>query len=155
MRDIVKKVSDIYEIRDVSLDFTGTISLTHQSEKDKCDINLIVQRANDTGLVSHINPRTAQYLDTTTINDFQAMQNMVIAGQNEFNSLPAQIRAQFGNDAMVFFEAVAENPDILVDLGLAEKSVDPVNEKSVDPVNEKPENPVKTSGETKTPPAEQ
>lgn len=128
MRDVVKKVSDLYEIRDVSVDFTGQTSLTHQSFKDECDVNRIVKQANETGLLTHINPKTAQYLDTTAIADFQTMQNLVITAQNEFSLLPAAIRRQFQDDAMLFFEAISENPQLLIDLGLAEPAPTPINE---------------------------
>lgn len=119
MRDVVQSIDDVYGVRDVSLDFTEEVSRTSQEFRDECDINRIVKQAEKTGLVTHLNSKSVAYMDISHMPDFQTMHNIVIQAQNEFSSVPAEIRQKFNNDPMVFFEAVSENPKLLVELGLA------------------------------------
>jgi len=63
-------------------------SLTRQSFKDECDVNLIVKRYTETGMINHIPRRTPEYGDAPE-GDFleAAIVNADIASQIEAGDL--------------------------------------------------------------------
>lgn len=91
-------------------------SLTVQSEKDTCDINLILKRYQKQGVIDHLNKYNAHYGDYIDVQDYQHSLNQVIAAHDMFMSLPSSIRVKFNNDPGVFLE-FATNPDNLEDMG--------------------------------------
>jgi len=78
-------------------------SLAQQHFKDECDINMILEKFNVTGLLPQ-SPISPQYGDFTGIGDYHTALNRVIAAQDEFDGLPAQIRARFENDPAKLIE---------------------------------------------------
>lgn len=96
-------------------------SLTKQSFKDECDINVILKRYKLTGLVEHVQSARGGYGDFTQVTDYQSALNAVLLAQDAFLELPATIRERFGNepDAFVRFVDDPANAQALVDLGLA------------------------------------
>jgi phage internal scaffolding protein len=108
-------------------------SLAQQHYKDECDINTILEKFNITGLLPEqtLSPR---YGDFTGIGDYHTALNRVIAAQDEFEALPAQIRARFENDPaklIEFLEDENNRPEAeqlgLVDKGAAEVVEAPKN----------------------------
>ena len=98
-------------------------SLAQQHFKEECDINTILQKFNITGLLPEqtLSPR---YGDFTGIGDYHTAMNRVLAVQDEFEALPAQIRARFENDPaqlIEFLENSDNRPEAEV-LGLVEKA---------------------------------
>lgn len=97
-------------------------TLAQQHFKDECDINNILQQFNITGLLPQ-SPLSPRYGDFTGIGDYHTALNRVIAAQEEFDGLPAQIRARFDNDPaklIEFLDDEANRPEAEV-LGLVEK----------------------------------
>ena len=101
-------------------------SLAQQHFKDECDINNILRQFNITGLLpeSPLSPRDG---DFSGIGDYHTALNRVIAAQDEFDALPAQIRARFDNDPanlIEFLDDDANRPEAealgLVNKGAAE-----------------------------------
>jgi len=84
-------------------------SLAQQHFKDECDINTILQKFNITGLLPET-PLSPRYGDFTGISDYHTALNRVIAAQDEFDGLPANIRARFQNDPAQLIEFL-ENSD--------------------------------------------
>lgn len=80
-------------------------SRTKQEFKDECNINVILARYQATGLITNINNREPQYVDTTGYDFQQAMQTIAEA-QSAFNDLPASLRDRFGNDPAQFLDFV-------------------------------------------------
>lgn len=72
-------------------------SLAQQHFKEECDINTILTKFNVTGLLPEA-PLSPLYGDFTGIGDYHSALNAVIAAQDEFDALPAQIRSRFDND---------------------------------------------------------
>lgn len=78
-------------------------SLAVQSEKDEADINTIVRRFGLTGQLPE-NVRMPQYGDFTGITDYQTALNTVIAADEAFMTMPAEIRQRFNHDPQEFVE---------------------------------------------------
>jgi phage internal scaffolding protein len=97
-------------------------SLAQQHFKDECDINNILRQFNVTGLLPE-SPLSPRYGDFTGISDYHTAMNRVIAAQDEFEALPAQIRARFDNDPanLIEFLENSENRLEAEELGLVEK----------------------------------
>jgi len=100
-------------------------SLAQQHYKDECDINNILRQFNVTGMLpeSTLSPK---YGDFTGISDYKTALDRVIAADEEFMSLPAQLRARFNNDAAELIEFL-ENDENRADaekLGLVEPKDD-------------------------------
>ena len=97
-------------------------SLAQQHFKDECDINNILRQFNITGLLPE-SPLSPRYGDFSGIGDYHTALNRVIAAQDEFEALPAQIRARFNNDPselIEFLEDDKNRPEAEI-LGLVEK----------------------------------
>jgi len=95
-------------------------SMAKQSFKDECDINNIMARFEKTGLVDHVNTHQGDYGDFTGAWDYHSSYNQILAAQAAFESLPAKMRARFGNQPGQFLEFVddPENEDEMREMGL-------------------------------------
>jgi len=125
-----------------SVSFFGenAISKTVQSEKDNCDINVILKRFRLGGQLP-TSARVPSYENYEGIFDFQSAMNAVRSGEEAFAELPSDIRRKFANSPQAFLEYAAnpENIDGLRKMGLAKKleSVSIVPETDV-PSNKEP-----------------
>jgi len=97
-------------------------TLAQQHYKEECDINTILQKFSITGILPEA-PLSPRYGDFSGIGDYHTALNRVIAAQDEFDALPAQIRARFDNDPakIEFLEDEANRPEA-ERLGLVEKA---------------------------------
>lgn len=108
-------------------------SQTLQSFKDDADINCIIARFENTGvLVDPTVPvsRTPQFGDYSEMPSYQEAQNVIVAANNAFNSLASNIRERFNNDPAAYFDFVRnlkEGSDDYAEairLGIIDKPVD-------------------------------
>lgn len=108
-------------------------SATLQSFKDDADINCIIARYENTGvLVDPAVPvsRTPEFGDFSDMPDYQTAQNVLVSANNAFYALPSNIRERFGNDPAVYFQFVqslekgSDDYDEAVRLGIVNKPVD-------------------------------
>jgi len=94
-------------------------TLAQQQFRAECDINNILSQFNVTGELpaGSVQP---QYGDFSGITDYQSALNAVIAAQDSFLALPAQLRARFDNDPALFVEFASDeaNKDEMKALGL-------------------------------------
>lgn len=115
-----KKVRRPYER--VRLQFTTKgPTLTHQSMAAECDINNIMKKWEKTGILEHKNNFNGEYGDFTNVPiDYHESMNQVLAANDMFETLPAKIRKQFGNDPGQFldFATDPENNQKMIDMGL-------------------------------------
>lgn len=84
-------------------------SATLQSFKDDADINCIIARYENTGVL--VDPsvpvsRTPTYGDFSDLPTYQEAQNVIVAANNAFYSLSSKIRERFGNDPAAFYQFV-------------------------------------------------
>lgn len=105
-------------------------SATLQSFKDDADINCIIARYENTGvLVDPTVPvsRTPEFGDFSDMPDYQVAQNVIIAAKNAFDSLSSKIRERFNNDPAAYFKFVrslkegSEEFDEAIALGIVNK----------------------------------
>ena len=108
-------------------------SQTLQSFKDDADINCIIARYENTGvLVDPTVPvsRTPQFGDFFDLPTYQEAQNVIVAANNAFSSLSSKIRERFGNDPAAYFDFVqslkegSEDYAEAVRLGIIDKPAD-------------------------------
>lgn len=78
-------------------------SLTKQSFRDECDINVIMGRYLQTGVLDFVNKHQPQYITTTGVDFHQAML-LVAESQTMFNDLPSAIRTKFKNNPAEFLD---------------------------------------------------
>ena len=96
--------------------------MTREEFQEECDIRNIMAKYREKGVLTHVVSYGGSYLDVPGDMDFQGHLNFVIAAQDAFESLPAHVRARFGNDPGSFLD-FAEDPanhDEMVEMGLME-----------------------------------
>ena len=93
---------------------------TKQSEKDACDINLIMAKYVKTGHIEHQRNYAPEY-DFATSMDFHQALNLVTNANELFEALPAGTRKKFYNDPAQFLDFVQDenNLDEMIEMGLA------------------------------------
>lgn len=108
-------------------------SQTLQSFKDDADINCIIARYENTGVL--VDPsvpvsRTPNFGDFSDLPTYQEAQNVIIAAKNAFDSLSSKIRERFNNDPAAYFDFVrslkkgSEAYDEAITLGIVNGPVD-------------------------------
>jgi len=92
-----------------------------QSMKDECDVNLIVSRFAETGLISHLAGGIPQFVDVSALGDYRSIIEQVRKVDEYFAGLPADVRSEFRNDASLFMDYLESGASVedLQKLGLA------------------------------------
>lgn len=101
------------------ISFDPEEGLAQQQFAEEVDINTIVKRFGLTGQLPE-NLRMPVSGDFTNITDFQSAMNLVVQAKEEFERVPAEVRARFANDPgelMAFLED-EKNREEAVKLGL-------------------------------------
>lgn len=90
-----------------------------QHHKDECDINVILERFGKTGQMP-VSAISATYGDFSGVIDYHTALNTLIAAENEFDALPAKLRAMFANEPSNLIEFLNDekNKDKAIELGL-------------------------------------
>lgn len=102
-------------------------SMTKQSFKDDCDINVIIKRYNSQldldNLADYRQYYASNFDDVSASVDLQEAYRQVSDATEAFNAMPSGVRARFGNDpvALLSFLGDAGNFDEAVKLGLLAK----------------------------------
>lgn len=132
VRNIFSPVDDI-------VSDAGGKSLTKQSCKDECDVNMILAKFQKTGALTHVNERQKEYGEHTGI-DFKEAIDLVMEAQELFDDLPSKVRTHFDNDPAQFLDYV-NDPDNVKDVESGFKSIVSPPEPAVEVVQEAPEAP--------------
>ncbi|AXH74124.1 MAG: internal scaffolding protein [Microviridae sp.] len=133
-------------------DFTGLkceegSSLAHQSFKEECDVNFIVNNLDTNGFLDTSRGSMPQFVDATLYTDFHEAQNIVASGTQIFEALPADVRFRFHNDPGEFMDFVADpdNTQEAIKMGLATPKV-PIDPSPAEGVSNPPANQSDASG---------
>lgn len=100
---------------------TSPESMTHQECARDCDVNYIMQKYVETGVMPS---GTRLPIDGAIMSsvgqDFQAIMDSMVQARQEFESLPAKLRDRFANDParLVAFLGDSANRDEAIKLGL-------------------------------------
>jgi len=76
-----------------------------QSFKAECDINTIMARYAQTGILEHVSEAPGRYMDCIGA-DYQAAANFIASANSSFYGLPAKIRDRFDNNPALFLDAM-------------------------------------------------
>ena len=114
-------------------------SMTKQSFKDECDINVIPARYEHTGM--YYDPLTTRgscappFDDFTAVPDYMDAQNFVIEAGEMFDALPSRIRKRFNNSPAQLLEFLADSANVseAISLGLISAPVEPGLEPQAQP----------------------
>ena len=103
--------------------FCNDKSLTDQSSKKSCDINLIMKQYQKTGLLPHFSQKVGEYLDISDVPSFEEAHDLVSEARSLFLELPSNIRKMMDNNPAKLEEFVKDpqNIDLLISEGLMEK----------------------------------
>lgn len=95
-------------------------TLTVQSDKDSCDINVILAQAQRSGVLQSVNSATPRFIDVSDCPDYATAIKAVRVAEDAFMLLPASLRAELDNDPARFVDFVADpaNAGRLEALGL-------------------------------------
>lgn len=109
----------------VALHFDGP-GKTLQAFKEECDINRIMKRYQQTGVIDHVNRVEPKFGDVDAV-DFQTALHVVMDAEARFFALPSEVRDRFGNDParLLAFVSDRANLEEAVKLGLVDRP--PVN----------------------------
>lgn len=102
---------------------------TEQHHKDNVEINNILRRYEQTGILEHQNQYEGSYADLSPL-DFQEYQNKIASAWSMFEALPATVRARFSNDPAQFLAFVQDpaNTDEALRLGLGTRRTAEITE---------------------------
>lgn len=97
----------------------GDVSMTDPQFLSDCDINIIIKRFAATG---QLPPTRREGIsgDFSDVGDFQQCLDRINRAKSEFEALPSDLRARFGNDPRSYVDFVLnpDNADECVRLGL-------------------------------------
>jgi len=95
---------------------------TQQSFKDDSDINNIMERYLQTGMIDYVKENQPHYADVTGL-EFQTCMNKIVEASEMFDALPAKIRKRFNNEPAEFLDFVQDdaNRDEAITLGIIAK----------------------------------
>lgn len=96
-----------------------------QSHKDSCDIHVLLARYKngDPDALSRVQGVYGDFTEMPTT--YAELLNMVIRGENMFNSLPVEIRAKFDHSIEKFLVAMDDMPSFMEKIGVKHNGDDP------------------------------
>lgn len=108
-------------------------SRTHQSMADACDINLVVARYANGGVVDHVNKSQPKYGDFTNVKTYLEAHTAVQEAHDGFMELPSGVRKVCQNDPGVFLDMTEteEGREALEQAGLKDEQLPAVEDKAV------------------------
>ena len=94
-------------------------SLTQQHFKEECDVINIIKKHDRNGIIEHVQRGKARYGDFSEVADYREALDLVRDAQQEFMTIPSDIRKKFDNDPGKFYEFVSdpENKEELKEMG--------------------------------------
>lgn len=117
-RVFIRSVYDGHRVS-VALVCLASEDRTQQSFRDECDINVLMKRFEQSGVLPSARDDVPQFADVSSMS-FESSMQQVAAVSGAFSMLDARTRARFGNDpsAMLDFLADPLNHAEAVKMGL-------------------------------------
>ncbi len=79
-------------------------SETVQAESEKADINKILKRYKEVGIIENLNLTEASFPDVTELGDFQDVMETARVAETEFLKLPSKVREVFNHDVATWLD---------------------------------------------------
>lgn len=100
--------------------FEGDPGLTDQAQAKDCDVNFILKKFQQTGVLPGIDAQRL-YADVSDPTTYHEAMDIVVRAQEQFEALDAHTRMRFLNDPARFMEFIHDpkNGPEIVELGLA------------------------------------
>lgn len=94
--------------------------ITQRSDAIDTDINLIVERYTKTGMMPAVQLE-AMYGDFSKVGSYKDALELMNAAREEFHTIPAEVRKQFGNDPQAFLNFATDEKNLpkLREMGIA------------------------------------
>lgn len=109
---------------------------TQQHFKHECDINHIIKKFTATGLLEHVKTQAQQFTYNESQSYSEAM-SIVAQANEQFMTLPSEVRAHFKNDPADFLDAAHDETreDEFIELGLlpVRSSPEPKDQENKEP----------------------
>lgn len=103
-----------------------TPSKTDQSQKDECDVNVIITNYVNSGILRHTNPNPPVFGDFTKVpSDYGEALALIQKSEDEFMQLPSEVREKFDNKPanLIKFLQDETKKDEAIKLGLINEPV--------------------------------
>lgn len=100
---------------------TGSESKTQQQFSEASQINNIIALHDRTGIIKNVQQGAAHYGDYSEVHEYREALDLIRQADEDFMTMPSEIRRRFNNNAGDFFEFVTnpDHGDELVAMGLA------------------------------------
>lgn len=110
------------------INFADSVSRTSQEFLDETNINTIVKRYATRGIPPMGTTKAPLYGDFSTVGDYMDAQQRFLTAREQFNTLPARLRAQLHNNPAEFLAWIADpaNKAQAESLGLIDQATTPV-----------------------------
>lgn len=108
---------------------------TQQHQKDECDINMLMERFQKSGVITHLAQGPPQYGDFSAVQDYETAKRRCAEAESDFAELPALIRRRFDDDPANLLEFLSneENDAEAIAMGLLPPMPNPEAEVNLDP----------------------
>jgi hypothetical protein len=102
-------------------------SLTDQSDKNSCDVNVMMKQYAKTGMLPSFSSKEPVYADVSEIPDFLTAHKLMQEANYLFLELPAEVRALMDHDPSRLGEFVKDpkNKEVCEEYGLIKKEKEP------------------------------
>lgn len=132
----------------VQTEVTGP-SKTQQHFRDQVNVNQIMKKYRQTGVITHLNAKPGFYADLANLPSYEEALQTVIHGNQAFSTLPSEIRSRFANDPQKFITWISDpkNRAEAIQFGLI---VEPKKQTTLDDINQTLKQNTSTQPKTKT-----
>lgn len=90
------------------ISFKKVDGMTKQSDKDRCNINTIMSKFANTGLIDYVNQKQPIYDDVSNLPTFQEAQDARILSKEIYDSLPDKIKKEWTYEQLATEEFTVE-----------------------------------------------
>lgn len=93
---------------------------TQQQYKDSCDVNTIMKRYEQTGVLTHVHAKEGRYSDLGEPKDLMDAMTRLHKAEDAFRTLPASLREKCQHQPAKFLEMLQDgsNDEELIKLGI-------------------------------------